>query len=295
MDLNLLLAGKLRLLDPAAWAALNERMRLLGEVSPSALQPQAAGGARATSWQRAGGGVGIIPVVGPLGLDFWVSHLGGTNTDALCSALREARDDREIKSILLVFDSPGGVVDLIPETAELIRSIDAVKPVVAFIRPMAASAAYWLASQCRQIISTPSGQAGSIGSYILHVDQSRLLDGAGITPTYVFSSVSPFKVEGNSFEALSEEAQRHIQGEVDSIGHQFVAAVARGRRVSDATVRAKYGRGRMLYAQDALAAGMIDRIEPTTVDRLWSGRGATLTAMTAADRDAILIAISLAE
>jgi hypothetical protein len=50
---------------------------------------------------------------------------------------------------------------------------------------MAASAGYWLASQCTEIIATPSGDVGSVGVYMCHTDYSTMNDRIGIKPTYV--------------------------------------------------------------------------------------------------------------
>ena len=53
---------------------------------------------------------------------------------------------------MLEIDSPGGSVQGIAETANMIHNVDAVKPVVSSIRDIGASAGYWLASQAREIV-----------------------------------------------------------------------------------------------------------------------------------------------
>lgn len=126
---------------------------------------------------------------------------------------------------------------------------------------MAASAAYHLGSQATKFVATPSAELGSIGVYGLHVDASRAVDAAGLTPTYIASGISPFKTEGNPFEPLGEEARAFLQGQVDEIGRRFVRAVARGRRVSESTVTTLFGGGRVLLAPAAHRVGMVDGIE----------------------------------
>src|SRR4029078_8302967 len=69
-----------------------------------------------------------------------------------------------------------------------------------------------------------------------------------------------YKAEGHPFGPLNDEARATMQRRVDECYGRFVRAVARGRGVSEATVRDGYGQGRLLGARDALAAGMVDEI-----------------------------------
>ena len=69
------------------------------------------------------------------------------------------------------------------------------------------------------------------------------------------------RTEGNAFEPLSQEAQAAIQQHVDQFHGMFIKDVAAGRGVSESTVQQQFGQGRMMLAQDALQAGMVDRVE----------------------------------
>ena len=93
-------------------------------------------------------------------------------------------------------------------------------------------------------------------------------------------SAGEYKVEGNPFEPLSEEARAFIQGQVDAAYAQFVKDVARGRGVSVADVKNGYGQGRALDAKAAKAAGLVDRIEmfDDTLARVLGRSGASLKA-----------------
>jgi ClpP class serine protease len=105
-----------------------------------------------------------------------------------------------------------------------------IKPIVAQINTCAASAAYWIASQAEEVVVTPSGQAGSIGVYTIHEDISEMLAKEGIKETLIYSG--EYKVMGNSFEPLSDEAKSIMQQRVDELAASFVRGVARGRNVS---------------------------------------------------------------
>jgi len=91
-----------------------------------------------------------------------------------------------------------------------------------------------------------------------HMDISGALDQAGIKTTLI--SAGKYKTEGNPYQALSEEAQAFMQSRVDDYYSAFVAAVANARGVDPDTVKNGMGQGRVLGAQDAKKANMIDGI-----------------------------------
>jgi ClpP class serine protease len=94
---------------------------------------------------------------------------------------------------------------------------------------------------------------------MVHDDFSKFNEELGVTVTYI--SAGKFKTEGNPDEPLSEEAQAHWQQLVDEPYGLFIADVAAGRNVGEAAVRDGFGQGRVLPAQMALDAGMVDSIE----------------------------------
>ncbi|ETX26433.1 S49 family peptidase, partial [Roseivivax isoporae] len=89
---------------------------------------------------------------------------GGASMEQFQRAFREAAGDTAARAIVLDVDSPGGMVDLVPETAAMIRGARrAERSIIAVANTVAASAAYWLASQADELVVTPSGVVGSIG------------------------------------------------------------------------------------------------------------------------------------
>ena len=69
-----------------------------------------------------------------------------------------------------------------------------------------------------------------------------------------------YKVEGNPFEPLSDEARAAIQASVDAFYDMFIAAVARNRAVDEDVVRNGFGQGRTVLADQAVREGMADRV-----------------------------------
>ena len=210
--------------------------------------------------QPVAGGIAQLPLHGPIShrSSFWSLLFGGTSTERFSAQLREALADPAVSRIVIDVDSPGGTVDGVPELAAEIRVAREKKPITAVANAEAASAAYWLASQASEIVVTPSGEVGSIGVWVLHVDRSAALDAAGIKPTFIFAG--KHKVEGNPLEPLAEEARAYFQGRVDDYYGMFVRDVAKGRKASVGDVREKFGQGRMVGADDAVKAGMADSV-----------------------------------
>lgn len=243
-------------------------------------------------------GIGYVPIRGVVanrigGMD---ESSGGTSAERIGAQVRQFAGDPNIGTILFDVDSPGGTVPGVQETAAAIFEARSSKRIVAHVNDLAASAAYWMASQAHEIISTPSGSVGSIGVFAAHQDVSKALAAEGIDVTLI--SAGKYKVEGSPFAPLSKEAKQFMQDRVDDAYGQFVKDVARGRGVSVGDVRNGYGEGRALVAKDAMKAGMIDGIGTLeeTLAKL-SGRKATagLRAEEYPDRMTAIAEFSAAE
>jgi capsid assembly protease len=206
--------------------------------------------------------VAVIPIVGVIchrmELVQDVSS-SGISPASIASAFRAAMNDPAIGAIVLDIDSPGGTVFGLAELGDEIRAARGKKTVVAVANGIAASAAYWLGSQAEQFVVTPSGQVGSIGVLSMHEDWAKALEDAGVKVTLVH--FGKYKVEGNPFEPLGDEAKAAVQADVDAYGAMFHKAVARGRGVSIDTVRTEFGQGRMVMAAEAAKRGMVDAVE----------------------------------
>lgn len=241
------------------WAMIPDRL-----ASLCALISRAAGGdevaqeeieAKITNRQaeeiaRADGRVVVIPVDGV------ITHRGswwGVSAQKLSRDIQTYAADGSIKAIILDIDSPGGTVSGVEELASVIHAVRD-KPVVAVANSMAASAAYWIASQASDLAVTPTGQVGSIGVYSMHLDMSRALDDIGFKVTLIHAG--KHKVEGNPFQPLDDDSRAELQRSVDEYYGMFTAAVKRGRgNISEEVMQ-----GRMYSAETAQAHRLVDRV-----------------------------------
>ena len=253
------------------WAITEEK---LGEIS-SFLSAYAQGirvseadlAAMREARQARAGVVASAPSVGVLRIhgtifpraNVMFDFSGGASLEVLTKELRAFAADPAVHTIVLDVDSPGGSTAGVMEFAALVGETALVKPIVAVANHLMASAAYWIGSQATELVASPSADVGSIGVLMLHLDESRAWEEAGITPTLF--RAGRLKGLGNPFEPLDEEARSLLQARVDESYDDFIAAVARGRRVKPQAVRSGFGEGRLVYADEARTLGMVDRVE----------------------------------
>jgi len=217
---------------------------------------------RQSSVSNSGGGIAVLPLYGIVtqrgNMVDDVSGPGTASTQQFSNILRAALQDETVSQILIDIDSPGGSVYGVAELADEIVSARAQKPVVAIANSLAASAAYWIGCSASEFYVTPGGEVGSIGVWQAHQDYSKAMDEAGVKTTLI--SAGKFKVEGNPYAPLDEEAQGFMQSRVDDYYAAFTKAVAKGRGVPISQVRDGMGQGRVLGADAALTSSMVDGI-----------------------------------
>lgn len=209
-------------------------------------------GARASTIRN---GMAVVPLLGTIfpRASMVGASTGGTSLDTFMHDIRVAQADPDVERIVLMVDSPGGVVSSLGEAADNLRA--STKPITAFVAGMGASAAYWLASQASEMVLDRSASVGSVG--VVATTSRQEAPGSDGRRSYeVVSSGAPLKRP----DMATEEGRAAVQAEVDAIEAVFIADVAAGRRVTEERVRAEFGRGGMVPASRAVTAGMADRI-----------------------------------
>jgi signal peptide peptidase SppA len=226
---------------------------------------------------KSNGAIAVIPIYGVISQRMSmmneISGPGSASTEQISNAFRQAMSDPNVGAILFDIDSPGGTVTGTPELADEIFKARGQKPMVAISNSQADSAAYWIGSAADELVVTPSGEVGSIGVYAGHIDVSKMEEMDGVKTTLI--SAGKYKIEGNPYEPLTDEARASIQADVDAFYAMFVKAVAKHRGVSAADVRNGFGEGRPVLAADAVKMGMADRVGTfdQTLQRMGASRG----------------------
>jgi protease-4 len=181
--------------------------------------------------------------------------IGGDSTGAL---IRQARNDDDVKAIVLRVDSGGGSAfasEVIRRECEAARA--AGKPVVASMGSVAASGGYWISTASDQIWAHPSTITGSIGILgIFPTYQRPLAEHLGIhvdgVSTAPLAGVRPDR-------ALPPEVGETIQRLIDQGYREFIQRVAesRGKTVEEIDLVA---RGRVWSGIDAFELGLVDHL-----------------------------------
>jgi protease-4 len=222
---------------------------------------------------RVGSGVGMNVGLGPT---VAVVELTGEIRDAeqLVESLVSLRKDAQVVSVVLRIDSPGGGVAPSQELYEEIVRLREVKPVVASLGNIAASGGYYVAAATNVIVAAPGTLTGSIGVIMEFRQLQGLAEKIGLTEQVVKSG--PYKDIGHPLRPMTDAERKLLQGMVDDVYQQFVDAVATGRNLDAARVRA-LADGRLYSGAQAKAAGLVDELGGlnTAVRVAWERAGQT--------------------
>ena len=92
---------------------------------------------------------------------------------------------------------------------------------------MIASAAYWLASQANEIITTGTAKVGSIGTYLAWLNESVKMQTQGVKlELFKAGTHKGLGLPGNE---LTQADRNYLQQSVEDTNAQFVGAVKAGR------------------------------------------------------------------
>jgi ClpP class serine protease len=224
-------------------------------------------------------GIAHIPIIGELTPSAQTDACGAYTAEALTeygfifSALAQANSMDKVTGIALDIDSPGGYVAGVDAVAQAIA--ESPKPVHAYVGDMATSAAYWLASQADTITAmSPVSRIGSIGVAVEEYDYDGAYEREGIAHRVYTSTDAPDKRP----DTKTPEGRAKVIADLDSIHAVFVRRVAEGRGVSTAKVSKDFGRGGVMTAEAAMAAGMIDAVHGSHLSRKIESAGVASSA-----------------
>ena len=203
------------------------------------------------------GGIAVVELRGTL-MKQASSFSAGSSTVMARRQIRAAAADDQVAGILLVIDSPGGTVAGTEDLAADLRAAANKKPIFAHIEDLGASAAYWQASQTHRIAAGSSALVGSIGVFSVVADMSKRAEDQGVKVHVV--RFGAFKGAGTPGTEITEDQLARWQRIVDAHGDDFVATVARGRRISEAKAR-ELADGDIHKGESAKKLGLVDAIE----------------------------------
>ncbi|MBW8367796.1 MAG: signal peptide peptidase SppA [Arenimonas sp.] len=181
--------------------------------------------------------------------------IGGESTSAL---LRQAREDDEVKAVLLRVDSPGGGVfpsEQIRREVELIKA--AGKPLVVSMGNVAASGGYWISMNADRIYADESTITGSIGIFGLWMTVPRVLEKIGVSTDGV--GTAPLAGAFDPTRPLDPNAGIIIQAIIEKGYADFTGKVAAARGSTPEKID-QVAQGRVWSGAQAKERGLVDEL-----------------------------------
>jgi protease-4 len=172
-------------------------------------------------------------------------------------ALKKAREDEEVKAIVLRVNSPGGSAlasDIIWREIEITKQS---KPVVVSMGDVAASGGYYIAAGADKIFAEPTTITGSIGVFGTIPNISGLAENIGVNAEQVGTNKN--SVEYSLFEPMNDSFRSNVQEGIETIYETFLDRVAQGRGITMAQADS-VAQGRVWSGVDAKRLGLVDEL-----------------------------------
>lgn len=179
--------------------------------------------------------------------------VGGATT---ADQVRRAREDKDVKAVVLRVNSPGGSALASEVMWRELRLLADEKPVVVSMSNYAASGGYYISSVADAIVADRTTLTGSIGVFGLIISgRDALKNHLGVTVESV--GTNPHADMGSPFRPLSATEQNFLQKSVEDVYSTFIGHVAEGRDMTLEGVDA-IGQGRVWSGVDAKEIGLVD-------------------------------------
>tara|TARA_B100000003_G_scaffold47187_1_gene41019 strand:+ start:274 stop:1149 length:876 start_codon:yes stop_codon:yes gene_type:complete len=188
--------------------------------------------------------VGIVKINGPI-----------LTSDAVVSQLEKLKNRKDISSIVIRIDSPGGLVAPTQEIYEKVKSLRGVKPIISSMGSVAASGGYYIALGADTLIANPGTIVGSIGVIMNYPIATELLGKVGIKFETVKSG--GLKDVGSYSREVTEADRRHLNDMVTNIHNQFIDAVNDNRSIEKSEL-IKLADGRVFTGLQSKDLGLVD-------------------------------------
>ncbi len=176
----------------------------------------------------------------------------------LSKAIREARENKKVKAIVMRVNSPGGSAlasEVIRREVELAK---AEKPFIISMGNYAASGGYWISTEGHRIFADPTTLTGSIGVFGTFPNAKKFLN-ERVGLTFDVAKTNENADFGSIVEPLTPYQKAMLQKYVGNTYNEFTALVARTRGLRQSYVDS-IGQGRVWAGADALEIGLVDEL-----------------------------------
>ena len=182
-------------------------------------------------------------------------------TERLIHQIDHAAKDKDVKGVLLVVDSPGGLVADSHQIYHRLQKLRVDKPVYVQMKRIAASGGYYIAMGAGPdalIFAEPTTWTGSIGVILPRYDFSKLADTYGVVSDPL--KTGPFKDALNPFRPMTEAERTLWENIIDQSFQKFITVIDDNRKTLDRDAVTKLATGQIYTADDAKQNMLIDEI-----------------------------------
>lgn len=185
-------------------------------------------------------------------------NVGDTMVDDMRLALQQAREDDNVRAVVLEIDSPGGEVTASDMIYNWVVKTRAKKPVIVYMDSVAASGGYYIACGGKHLMANETTITGSIGVIIQTLNYEQLFNKVGLA-SVTFKS-GKFKDMLNGARPITPEEREYIQNFVMKTYDKFLSIVARERNLPADGLRNSIADGRIMSGKDALENKLVDSV-----------------------------------
>lgn len=182
--------------------------------------------------------------------------------DAVLEKLEAASEDSRIRGVLLEVESPGGAVVPSQEMYDAVKRLKESKPVVSYVRDVAASGAYYAIASSSAIVANRGSMVGSIGVLLSSVELTELFTWAKLKP--VTLKTGSLKDAGNPARQWTESDKAYLQGLIDKTREQFASDVKAARSLGDVAME-RMSDGRVVLGPEAAELRLVDKVGDRTL------------------------------
>ena len=176
--------------------------------------------------------------------------------------IQKAKENTNIKGVLLEVNSPGGAVAPSVELAYAIKELKAVKPVVVYASGVIASGSYYASIWADKIIANPGSMVGSIGVIMQGFNTEELMSKIGISTQTV--KAGKYKESGTPTRKWFDYEKEQLQSVIDDTYKMFVNDVANARDL-DVNEFEKFADARIFTASQAKKVGLVDVVGTVSI------------------------------
>ena len=179
------------------------------------------------------------------------------NVDEVLQQLQKAEENKDIKGVLFVVDSPGGAVAPSIELSMAIKRLTQTKKVVVYAKGTIASGSYYASIWADKIVANPGSMVGSIGVVMQGADLSEVMSKIGIKTQTI--QAGRYKLVGTPTREWKDFEKNELNKVIQNTYDMFTQDVATARHL-EIKKRDIFANAHIFTASQAKDVGLIDSL-----------------------------------